>query len=152
MRLMTGVLRLNELLYRGREVFSLACILGIALGAVYDLLRGIRRGLRAGRVAENLGDFFFALLFFFCWFLFSVAQTGSLRFFTLASMLLGAAAERSTAGRGIVFLSERLFRAVRYLWSRTLGKTVGKIEQKMITEFVKCATKLKKEKKIGKNT
>lgn len=143
-----GVMPMNEGLLRGREVFSLCCILGIALGAVYDLLRALRRGLRTGRALENISDFFFALLFFFCWYAVSVAQVGGVRLFTLAALLIGLLAERYTSGRLIVCVFGRIFGIIGGIGRKILGK----IKQKAGRAFVKTALKFQKQKKIGKNT
>ncbi len=130
-----------------RETFAAACLLGLILGAVYDLLRSLRRGARLGGIAENILDFFFALLFFFCCFVLSVARTGSVRLFTLAAMLLGAAAERYTSGRLITAVFSQVFRGLRAVCELSVGRVFAKISQKIRTAFVKNKNKLRKLKK-----
>ena len=133
-----------------RETFACACLLGIILGAGYDLIRAFRRGIRTGRAAENILDFVYTLFFFFCYFILSVARTGDLRFFTFAAMLIGAAAERYTSGRLLVKLFSCAFGLLRSLWDRTLGRAVAKIIQIIRSEFVKNKSKLRKFQKNKK--
>ena len=134
------------------EIFSLACLLGIALGAVYEVIRALRRGLRIGNIPEQIIDFFFALFFFFCFFLFSVAQTGDLRLFTFVAVLLGAAAERYTLGRLTLPLMTAVFSGVRSMWDKTGGRALAKIIQKMRSCFVENKSKLKNLKKTTKRS
>lgn len=133
-----------------RETFACACLLGIFLGAVYDVIRGLRRGALTGRAAEQLTDFVFTLFFFFCYFILSVARTGDLRLFTFAAMVIGAAAERFTLGRVTVPLLYRIFRLLRRLFDRTLGRAVAKSIQIIRAEFVKNKSKLRKFQKKKK--
>ena len=133
-----------------RETFACACLLGIILGAGYDFIRALRRGIRPGRAAENILDFVYTLFFFFCYFILSVARTGEMRFFTFAAMLAGAAAERFTLGRLIVTVFFRFFRLFRSLWDRSLGRGVAKIIQIIRAEFVKSKSKLRKFQKNKK--
>ena len=142
-----GFLPLRSSFSEDRETFALALLLGIALGAVYDILRALRRGARLGSIAGNILDFFFALLFFFCFFVLSVARTGVMRFFTLAAMLAGAAAERFTLGRVIVKLFTRLFYALRGLFDASAGRLFAKIAQKTRSLFVNNKSNSKKFQK-----
>ncbi|MBR3668269.1 MAG: spore cortex biosynthesis protein YabQ [Ruminococcus sp.] len=139
-----GFFPLREDVSRELEIFSFACILGIALGAVYDLLRGLRSGVRGGHTFENIFDFLYALFFFFCYFLLSVALTGELRFYTLASMLIGLACERYTLGRLVFRLAEVAFSLARKLYDRTIGVLVSKFLHTLAAQFVKSKSKLKK--------
>ena len=137
-----------------RETFAAACLLGIFLGVLYDLIRALRRGLRLGKAAENIMDFFYALFFFFCYFILSAARTGDMRMFTLASMMIGAVSERFTLGRAVLFVFSHIFGLVRRLYDRTLGRAaaraVAKIRQKAHSQFVKNKSKLRKFQKKGK--
>ena len=133
-----------------RETFAFACLLGIFLGAGYDLLRGFRRGALPGRAAENVLDFVYTLFFFFCYFILSAARTGDLRFFTFAAMLIGAAAERFTLGRLFVPAFSYVFGLLRRLWDVTVGRAVAKIIQIIKAEFVKSKSKLRKFQKNRK--
>lgn len=142
-----GFLPLRPGFPEDRETFALALLLGIALGSVYDLTRALRRGARLGRAAENILDFFFALLFFFCFFVLSVARTGDMRFFTLAAMLGGAAAERFTLGRVIVAVLSRVFSLLRRLFDASAGRLFAKISQKTRPLFVKNKSNSKKFQK-----
>lgn len=134
------------------EIFSLACLLGIALGAVYEVIRALRRGFALGAVLENVLDFFYALFFFFCFFVFSVAQTGDMRVFTLLSMLVGAAAERYTLGRLTLPIMAAVFGGVRAIWQRTFKRAIAKITQKTRSVFVENIPKSKKSKKSVKSS
>ncbi|MBR6045561.1 MAG: hypothetical protein IKP47_08005 [Ruminococcus sp.] len=153
MRLLSsGTMPMSEGSLRAGEIFMLACVLGILLGACCDLLRALRRGLRTGAVTEQLLDLFCAVIFCFCWFMLSAAQTGRLRFFPLIGMLLGAAAERYTAGRGIVFVFSHIFSGLRTLWKRTGGILTAKIRQKAVSFFVENISNFKILKKSRKRS
>lgn len=134
------------------EIFSLACLLGIVLGAVYDVIRAVRRGLHLGNIPEQIMDFLFAVFFFFCFFVFSVAQTGDLRFFTLLAVLLGAASERYTLGRLTLPLMTALFSGLRLVWAKTGGRAFANIIQKTRSCFVENKSKLKNLKKSSKRS
>lgn len=127
-----------------RETFACALLLGIFLGAVYDLLRGLRQGALPGRLAEHILDFFYTLFFFFCYFILSAARTGNMRLFTLGGMLAGAAAERYTLGRLLKVVFSHIFGTFRGLYDRTLGRAFAKIIQITKSQFVKNKSKLRK--------
>ena len=135
-----------------RETFAFACLLGIFLGAGYDLIRALRRGMRLKHIAENVLDLLYTLFFFFCYFVLSVARTGDMRLFTLAGMLAGAAGERFTSGRVILFVFSHIFGAVRRLLGRTLGRVIAKIIQITPLEFVKNKYELRNFQKNGKRS
>ena len=144
------ILPMSESAHRAGEIFTLSMTLGIFLGALYDLLRAARRGLKWGRAAENVTDFFYSLLFFFCLFLLCIAEIGRVRLFPFAAMLLGAVTERFTLGRGIVFVFSRVFELVSALWERTAGRLCVKIRQKIHTRFVRINLKSKKSRKTSR--
>ena len=127
-----------------RETFACACLLGIFLGAVYDMIRGVRRGALRGRRAETVLDLFYTLFFFFCYFILSVARTGNMRLFTFAAMLAGAAAERYTLGRLLTVVFSHGSGLLRRLYDRTLGRLIAKIIQIIKSQFVKNKSKLRK--------
>lgn len=134
------------------EIFSLACLLGIALGAVYDIIRALRRGLHLRNITEQIIDFVYVMLFFFCYFVFSIAQTGDFRFFAFAAMLAGSAAERFTLARLTLPLMTALFSGISLLWSRTVGNVYEKIIQKCKLVFVENKSKFKILKKTSKSS
>ena len=133
-----------------RETFACACLLGIILGAGYELIRAFGRGARPAKAALDILDFLYTLFFFFCYFILSVARTGDLRFFTFAAMLIGCAAERFTLGRLILPVFSRIFGLLRRLFDRTVGRAVAKIIQIIKAEFVKSKSKLRKFQKNKK--
>lgn len=141
------ILPMSESAHRAGEILTISMTLGIFLGAIYDLLRAARRGFKWGRAAENVTDFFYALFFFFCLFVLCVAQIGRVRLFPLAAMLIGAAAERFTLGRGIVYVFSRIFGLINSLWERTGGKCAVKIKQKIHSGFVRIKLKCGKNRK-----
>lgn len=133
-----------------RESFAFALLLGIVLGAVYDLLRALRRGAHTGRLFEHAADFVFALCYFFSYFVLSVARTGNMRFFTLAGMLLGSAAERYTLGRALIFAFSPVFALLRRVFDLTLGRLFARFVQKIKAAFVKSKSQLRKFQKKPK--
>lgn len=134
------------------EIFSLACLLGIALGAVYEVIRAARRGLHIGSLPEQIADFLYVTVFFFCYFVFSVAQTGDFRFFVFGAMLIGAAAERYTLARLLLPALTAVFSGIRVLLSNTVGRACEKIIQKSKLLFVENKSKFKKLKKTSKSS
>ena len=114
---------------RQYEIFVLAVFAGLSLGAVYDVLRALRRGLLKSRAAENILDFFFSLFAGFVYFVFCTAQAGSARLFVVPAMLLGAAAERFTSGRLICFLLTPVFALLR--------KALAAVFQSLMTKLNK---------------
>ncbi len=132
------------------ETFALACLLGLILGAGYEAVRGLRKGFRLGRVMEGVLDFFYTLLFFFGYFILSVARTGSMRAFTLAAMVMGLAAERFTLGRLLMPAFSQIFSIIYLIYDKSLGRLIAKMSQKGHIVFVHIKSKFRNFKKISK--
>lgn len=103
----------------GQAGFLLAaCLLGITLGAVYDIFRIIRSFLRCGKVAVFFQDVIFWLICAAATFVFLVLQNkGKIRFLMLLSEALGAALYYCTIGsivlRKVKKYDERVKRGVK---------------------------------------
>ncbi len=90
------------------EVFLLSYLCGVGLGLMYECLRIFRAVISHKKFVIQAEDFLYALFFGAVYFIFAVAETGQMRFFTLVGMLSGAVVERALLGNFIVSLIAKI--------------------------------------------
>ena len=136
-----------------------AYLLGLAMGAVYDIVRFLRKllsPLRHRLTVANVFDIIYGVFFgaSYCVFIFA-ASSGHFRWFTLLSVILGMFVWRALPSRLFLPLLELLATAVhrmillllvpfRSLW-RLIGKCAAVLKNKAL--FRHCLKKTDKYKK-----
>ncbi len=115
-------------------VFQAGLLLGILLGAVYDLLRIMRRIVPHGAVLTFIGDFLYVLFFWAMLFTFSVGAVHEIRYYTAAAVSAGFFAQRFAVGNYAVKLLGDLG---VFLRDRLLIKPIGFIAKTL--NKAKCA-------------
>lgn len=96
--------------------FLYACLLGTALGLLYDVFRITRKALPLPAAAVAAQDLLFFFLCAFFSFLFLMAETdGKIRWFIAAGEFLGAVLYHLTAGELVMAVSDVIIGAVRWL-------------------------------------
>ncbi len=98
------------------EYFLLSCLLGAALGVVYDFLRVLRNTVSHNKVAVFVEDFLYTLFFGVCFFIFATDLTRGIRAFVLVGMFSGCLVERIGLGNWCVRIISKV---TRFVW-RTL--------------------------------
>jgi hypothetical protein len=110
------------------RVFLLSALIGVALGAVYELLRVLRVIIPHFKWAVFVEDMLFGLLCGFCWFLIFSGFSQPMRAFIAFAMALGAAVLHFAAGRPLVALIRRICRRIKGF----LAKTAQKVRRKFV--------------------
>jgi spore cortex biosynthesis protein YabQ len=110
----------------GCLTFLYACMLGVALGILYDVFRILRRALPLPAALVAAQDLLFFFLCAFFSFLFLMAQTdGRIRWFVAVGELLGAVLYHLTVGELVMAVSDLIIGAVRWvlglLWRFVAG-------------------------------
>lgn len=86
-------------------LFWKACVLGLALGLVFEVFHTLRRLIKHCYLAVFLEDFVYCLFFSFIFYFYSqMLARGDLRFFILFGMIIGFAVERASFGALFDFL------------------------------------------------
>lgn len=112
----------------GRElrlaVYSV--ITGAVMGAVYEIFRTIRQGIRHNKWAVMIEDVIFTLLFGIVYYAFSVELTkGVMRFFVLLGMLIGFAIYLDSLGKLLYGIIKRVLKPLKF-FSGELSKLLKK--------------------------
>ena len=86
-------------------LFWKACVLGVALGVIFEVFHTLRRLIKHCYLAVFLEDFVYCLFFSFIFYFYSqMLARGDLRFFILFGMIIGFAVERASFGALFDFL------------------------------------------------
>lgn len=94
--------------------FLQACLLGAALGALYDIFRILRIAFPPGKVALFLQDlFFFALCAILSFLFLLTASDGIVRMFLLVGELIGALLYHCTLGQMVIRAAGALIAGVK---------------------------------------
>lgn len=133
------------------EYFFLSCLLGGALGMLYDFLRVFRNTVRHNKITVFAEDFLYAVFFGFAFFLFGTDLTGGIRAFVLIGMITGCILERAAIGNWFVKIISKV---TRFVWNKLLSpvreffaKMFGLINKLIVK---KCLIFLKSKKKRKK--
>jgi hypothetical protein len=122
-----------------REIFIFAIEAGVVLGVIYDLLAIVRRTVSL-RAVTFVCDLVYSLMFGSVFFVFSLEQTGYLRFFVFCAMVIGTVIWHFTLGRAAVWAVCRL---LGLFCDKILLPTIGgihKIVMFIVGLFVKNNT------------
>ena len=132
------------------EFFLLSILLGGGMGIAYDFFRIIRALIPHNKIMTFIEDLFYVLLFAFALLTFSTGLTGSIRYFTLAGMILGCVIERVAIGNGILFLIRKITAIIRRKIISPTVDSINKLNTKIKTKFVGNAQISENEKKVEK--
>lgn len=139
--------------------FFLACLLGLFLGAVYDLFRVLRRIIPHNNFLVFVEDFLYMLFSSLCFFIFSMELVrGALRLYVFAGVCAGFFLFHYTAGNVLVFLVKKLWFCLEKfiilpIFKLTLQPFLmgfRKIAMKTKALFVQKCKRLKKTEKSRK--
>lgn len=110
------------------KLFFGALVLGLVLGALYDVFRALRLSLRHPRAVVFVEDFIFVMIFGLSFYSYCTELCrGQIRFFVFAAMLIGFAAYILTLGR---IVSKTVAKGVKIC--KNLLVTLGKVFKKML--------------------
>lgn len=142
-------------------IFGCACLLGVFLGAVYDLTRVVRCVIPHKKAFVFIEDFLYMVFCCFCFFVFSMELVrGALRGFVVAGCVVGFFAFHLTAGNVVMFFIRKIVNFTKKyvifpIWNAT-GQRIYRGFCKKFTKiyigFVQNCKKLKKPKKSRKST
>lgn len=90
-------------------IFGCACLLGVFLGAVYDVVRVVRAVVLHNRIMVFVEDFLYMLFASLCFFIFSMELVrGQLRLFVLVGNAVGFMIFHYTAGNILLFFVKKI--------------------------------------------
>ncbi len=118
------------------EVLKAALTAGVFMGIIYDLFKIVRFTVNR-RVVIFLCDFLYVLMFCAVFFVLSLAQTDSVRFYLAFGMLAAAVVWCNTLGRLLVFIVTRITGAAARIISYPVVALLYKIKSLMSKMFVK---------------
>jgi Spore cortex protein YabQ (Spore_YabQ). len=145
----------------GVEIFILAVLFGVLLGAIYDLFRIVRFAFDFGKTAIFIQDIIFFAACGVLTFLFMLTFTsGQIRAFVFVAQLVGFSAYYFTVGRIVYGLAKKIISIVKRILTaifapilKILGKT-QKITKKHLTKLYYLlynrARHLKQKKKTNR--
>lgn len=110
------------------KLFFGALILGLVLGALYDVFRALRLSLKHPRAVVFVEDVLFVMIFGLSFYSYCTELCrGQIRFFILAAMLIGFAAYIFTLGR---IVSKTVAKGVKICKSVLIS--LGKVFKKLL--------------------
>lgn len=124
-----------------------AILLGIVLGAVYDIIRALRLTLKHSAIIVFAEDAVFTVAFGLCFYTYCTALCrGELRGFVLVGMLIGFGAYLLTLGRLVVKVVTKITENVKKLLT-----ALGKMLKKALVILLGTPYFKKKNKKVEEN-
>ena len=138
--------------------FLLSCLLGVGLGALYDVFRILRLAFWHGKIIISIQDIIFFILAAVSSFLFMLFRCeGQLRFYVLLGELLGFIVYYFTVGflvirmsKCIIYLIKNILFLFYKIFIRTFFKLFFFILRKIKMFFMYIVSKLKKLSRISK--
>lgn len=138
--------------------FLLSCLLGVGLGALYDVFRILRLAFWHGKIIIGIQDILFFALAAVSSFLFMLFRCeGQLRFYVLLGELLGFIVYYFTVGFLVIRMSKCIIHWIKKIlfflykiFIRPFVKLFIFISRKIRMFFVHIVSKLKKRSRISK--
>lgn len=141
-------------------LFLWACVLGAALGVVYDMFRVLRIILKHNNIAVFIEDVLFTVFYGLCIFVYiTELSRGYIRFFIILGSLLGFTLYILTVGMFVVTIMKKIIKFIKTVFSKifsVLSKPVKAIyrfiAQKGNVVFVKMSESYKKTRHKSKKS
>lgn len=138
---------MSESVYAEMEMFAVAFVYGVAILLIYDVLRIIRRVIPHGQVRMAIEDMLFWICVTLAIFkMLFYRNDGALRFYIIASSMLGMFIYSITVSRYIVkYVSKFLNKIVKYLLKplKIVIKAIRMVTDKIKDKVKKWSVKRK---------
>lgn len=133
------------------KLFLWACVLGGAMGIIFDFFRVARILVKHRKIAVFVEDFIFTILFFLAFFIYSTERArGQLRFFVFMGAVLGLLIYILSVGTVVVTITRKtsalilkIFRGIYRITLYPVKKFIVWIGQKIKSKFVQNSTNFK---------